>query len=153
MNNEKFCTHCGAMNQINSQYCTNCGMQINQNHVHSNMNNCNCLNEQSNTNSSDGTKLGIISLVTYFCSPVIVGTIVSVLPTSIRDEFSSLGALCPLAGIITMIIGRVKYPNNKLLKVVMWVIIVSIILSVFAFVLFLIWCHVTCMQIDASGCS
>jgi hypothetical protein len=59
----------------------------------------------------------------------------------------------PLAGIVFMIIGRVKYPSNKFLKVVMWIIIITEIVTVVAAAIIVITCFVTCATTDLSGCS
>ena len=152
MNNNIFCGSCGTQNENDAKFCTKCGMQIIQNNNYIN-NNYSMVDNRVNNNSSMGTMLGIASLLLYFVAPYLVALIAAVFPASFMDSFSSIAGLCPMSAIVIMIVGRVKYPANKLLKVVMWVIIVSIILVIICFVLFMIWCYVTCVQLDASGCS
>ena len=91
-------------------------------------------------------------MVLYFAGSAVVTLISYFFPGDSRDAFMSLSGFCPLAGIVLMIIGRVKYPTNKFLKVVMWIIIGSIILGLFLFILFVIWCYITCSTMDTSGC-
>ena len=103
-------------------------------------------------NSSNARLFGVLSLILYFAGSAVVSFISYLLPVDSRDIFMSLSGFCPLSGIVLMIIGRVKYPTNKFLKVVMWIIIGSIILSLVAFILLVIWCYVTCSNWDTSGC-
>ena len=152
MNNNKICTYCNALNQNDSKFCRNCGAQLIQNNIQQNTNNIVEEKNENNNNNSNGTKLGIISLLAYFICPVIVATIFNFLPVNVREKFSTLGGLCPLIGIIIMIVGRVKYPNNKLLKVVMWVIIISILLGIVMFIFISIWFYITCSNFS-KGCS
>ena len=162
MNNNKICPKCGT-NNINSHFCVKCGQDltfqtnevISNNNIQNNINNnikTNITDNQPTNNNSEGNILGIISLVLYFAGTTIFTYISKILPNSIGNTFSFLTGLCPLAGIVTMIIGRIKYPNNKFLKVVMIIIIGSIIFCVIAFILFVIWCYVTCSTMDTSGC-
>ena len=134
MDGNKFCTQCGAMNRSNSQFCTNCGCRFVQNNN----------NIQEKNNESDATKLGIISLILYFGAPAIITTLLGMFSLGAAAKLSVLYGLCPLAGIIVMIIGRVKYPKNKFLKIVMWVIIGPIILGLILFVLLMLWCEANC---------
>ena len=145
MENNKICPNCQTHNDNNSKFCVNCGQQLVLNN--------DIVNNQSNSiNNSEGNMWGIISLLLYFAGTTIVSLITFILPDEVKDSFSSLIGMSPLAGIVIMIIGRVKYPKNKLLKIAMWLIIGSIFLSLVAFVLFVIWCYVTCANFDKSGC-
>jgi len=101
-------------------------------------------------NNSNATLIGALSLIIYFVGSAVVTLLSYFLPGDSGNAFMSLSGFCPLAGIVLMIIGRVKYPTNKFLKVVMWIIIVSIILGLVAFILFVIWCYITCPTIDTS---
>ena len=141
MKNNIVCSNCGSNNIGDSIFCSNCGKQLMQN------------NQANNVDDSKGNILGIISLALYFGGSVLIAFILRILPVTVRDSFSTLSGLCPLSGIIIMIIGRVKYPTNKFLKVVMWIIIGTIIISLVTFIIFVIWCYVTCASVDTSGCS
>lgn len=160
MENNKICPKCGAANNDDFKFCKNCGAQTKSNNVVDNeqqniqqdINTHTIENTQINNNDSNDTKLGIISLVLYFGGTSIFSCITYLLPASFRNYFSSISGLFPLLGIIVMIVGRIKYPNSKLLKIVMWIIIASIILSMIAVILFIMWCVVTCENMDTSGC-
>lgn len=155
LENNKICPNCGTNNKSDSNFCKSCGKQFIQNgsvvdekdniHIQNNINN-------AYVKDSEGNKLGIISLVLYFIGTALISLISQHLPSTVRDDFSSLAGLCPLSGIIVMIIGRIKYPTNKFLKIVMWIIIGSIIFGLIAFIIFVIWCYVTCSNMDTSGC-
>lgn len=146
MENTRICPNCGANNKTDSNFCVSCGTKIEQNDVET-------VNNQSvKSEASNAKMLGIISLVLYFAGTTILSIVTSFLSESFSVMFSSLTGLCPILGIIVMIIGRVKYPTNKFLKVVMWIIIGSIIFSLVATVIFMIWCYVACTTINTSGC-
>lgn len=152
MENTKICAYCCVTNQSNAKFCKRCGAQLIQNNIQQN-NNITVTPNQNVNNDSEGTKLGIISLILYFCGSWIVAFLASLLPSSVRSIFSAFSGLCPLIGLVIVIVGRVNYPNNKLLKVVMWVIIASMIVGIVLIILFLIWCHITCAHTDTSGCA
>ena len=117
MENTRICPNCGANNKTDSNFCVSCGTKIEQNDVET-------VNNQSvKSEASNAKMLGIISLVLYFAGTTILSIVTSFLSESFSVMFSSLAGLCPILGIIVMIIGRVKYPTNKFLKVVMWIII------------------------------
>lgn len=158
MENSKICQKCGTINNLEAKFCQNCGTEIIQNNtvntiqnsVFQNENNNIKIDNQIKNNDHEGNKLGIISLVLYFAATIVTTVITSLLPENIGESFSALCGLCPLAGIVIMIVGRVKYPDNKLLKVVMWVIIGSIIISIILFIIFCVWCYVTCTTMKCS---
>ena len=147
MNNKK-CQNCGTENKNESKFCTQCGKPFEE-QVTDQQNN---IVQTNDNDTKTANTLATISLVLFFGGSIIIGFFSYMLPTNIRYSFSSLSGICPLAGIVTMIVGRVKYPTNKFLKIVMWIIIASIIISLIIFILFIIWCYVTCSTADYSGC-
>lgn len=164
--NNKFCPSCGKEVVEGALFCTNCGVQFSQ--TNNEVNNQNeVINEQpvieqpvvqqntidnQKSKDSNATLFGVLSLVLYFAGSVVVSLLSYLLPASSRDAFMSLSGFCPMAGIVLMIIGRVKYPTNKFLKVVMWLIIGSIILGIIAIIILFVWCYITCSSVDTSGC-
>ena len=148
----KFCTHCGNSLVPGAAFCTSCGSPVNQanNQV---VNQPVVNNVATPVDDSVGNKFAIISLLLYFAGSVVGAVIAALLPSSLRNIVSSLAGMCPLAGIVVMIVGRVKYPSNKFLKIVMWIIIGCILLGLVLFILFIIWCWVTCSTMDTSGCN
>ncbi|MEE3343389.1 MAG: zinc-ribbon domain-containing protein [Bacilli bacterium] len=151
------CSKCGTDNDINNSYCTKCGQKlINDNN---NSRELIVVEEKKNSFSIEGKKienkndieeakkLGNISLGLFFLVPIISSLLSAIFP-----PLALLSGLCPMAGIVILIIGRVKYPEDKFLKGIMWGIIVCIILAIISMILFTIWCYVTCSSIDLSGC-
>ena len=161
MSNFRMCSNCGKDNNYTFNFCSNCGMQLSKNNIGNNelynavqsIKANDAIFNQNNKYILEGNKLGIISLILYLGGFGISTFVLVFLPNSIKNYLSAIGSLFPLCGIIVMIVGRVKYPENKLLKVTMWIIIVSIILSFIAMGLFMMWCYMTCTGVDTSGCS
>lgn len=155
------CSKCGTDNDINNTFCFKCGQKL-TNEKNDSINKSREINiieehkdhfsveqkEIENTNNEgEAKKLGYISLGLFFLGPFVSSFLATIFP-----PFASLSGLCPMAGIVTMIMGRVKYPENRFLKGVMWSIIVCIILAIISIILFTIWCYATCSSINLSGC-
>ena len=156
MNNIK-CPNCGVENNSESNFCIQCGSKLVQDNSEvseqKKENNELVVNNQVvDKDEKEAKKLGIISLVLFFAGQIICSLLGALLSGYLGEAVMALGGFCPLAGIVTMIVGRVKYPNNKLLKIVMWIIITSIIISILLCILFVIWCYITCANYDYSGC-
>lgn len=137
----KKCEKCGSNNNYENKYCNNCGNELSVNN--SLENNTSFENEKTNVEVKDkiGEKLGVISLLLYFVGPMILSLFNYVLANQyVSYIISPFVGVCPLSGIVIMIIGRIKYPNNKLLKIAMWIIIVSIIFSIISAIIILISC-------------
>lgn len=163
MNGKRFCPKCGKANEMNFNFCDGCGTPLVQTNVNNNQpsvsNNQQSINsqqviddEQKQIDEHNAIILGIVSLVLYYVGGAIVLVISSLLPESARTFFSSFSGLCPLAGVITMIVGRIKYPKNTFLKVVMWIIIISIMFGIIAIILLFLMCYLTCSTMDTSSC-
>lgn len=160
--NNIYCSKCGQSNTLGSAYCTKCGKkllvtnEIQNNNIQSTPP-VETINTQrnisnNNTDDSEGNILGIISLVLYFLGPITVNLIAYYMPSSVKQYIESLTGFCPMVAILLMIVGRVQYPKNKILKIAMWVIIASVIFVIVSFILFTIWCYITCSNMDTSGC-
>lgn len=136
------CPNCGESNYSDSVFCASCGKQI-ANNIQVNSN----VNKQNNSvNNSQGDLLGVLSLILYFSGPAI-----SFLLVENASKISSFSGLLTLAGIVVMIFGRVKYPNNRILKICMWIIIVSIVIYSLLTILFVLWCYITCTTFQGWG--
>ena len=138
------CSNCGKNNSIDSNFCSGCGNKLvqnstvagEQNDIQQSTSNNDLVNNQ--TNSIDnliGNILGILSLVLCLVIPLLLSFTSS---SEVEEFFEVLTGLCIFSGINIMVIGRLKYPSSKFLKVVMWAIIVigSIILGTMAFIIF-----------------
>lgn len=136
-----YCTNCGNKLENNENFCTKCGSANKNNNIIFN-------------NSSNGNILGFISLGLYFGSGILYFFIDlnSINNTMINYWLSYLLGFCPLAGIVVMIVGRVKYPSNKLLKISMWIIIVSVLIIIVLMIFFIILWYITCNSIIVHNC-
>ena len=133
----KECPNCKTLNTGESNYCAECGAKI-ANGI---------IKEVISNNSEDENKanyLAIIGFVLYYIAPIVIPKLLTEMPKSIINTSSSFVGLCPLAAIVIMIIGRNKYPQNKLLKALMWCIIFTITISLLTFIIFFMWCMASC---------
>ena len=67
-------------------------------------------------------------------------------PEHLYNITYSLLILCPLAGIVLMIIARVKYPQSRFAKVVMWIYIVTVSISVILTIIAIVSCMIACNE-------
>lgn len=133
----KECPNCKTLNTKESNYCAECGAKI-ANGI---------IKEVISNNSEDENKanhLAIIGFVLYYIIPIVIPKLLIEMPKSLINSTSSIVSLCPLAAIVIMIVGINKYPQNKLLKALMWSIIITIAISVFTFITFFMWCMASC---------
>ena len=134
----KKCNVCGFSNNDESYFCESCGADIKD---VSPVNNISIKREPiyANTNvpaisEEDNKKANIlctISLICYFgglgFSSLFLTIFDKAAAGSIEEVIKSLSAFAGLighlAGIVLMIVARVKYPENKFSKVIMWLYI------------------------------
>ena len=149
MENNKYCTKCGTKIEEGSIYCYNCGSSLKENtqQITSQDNN------QITNKDKEGDILGVISLILYFAGSGLISALIYFLPPNTRNYLSALGGLSPLASIVVMIVGRIKYPNNKLLKIAMWTIIICTLLGIIAFIVIIVLLYLACSSmIPEGGC-
>ncbi len=104
-------------------------------------------NQASSDDNKTGNIYAVISLVLVLAFPasvVFTEVLGEYLPDVIRNLFYSVNLLVPLTGVVLMIIGRVKFPKNVFLKVLMWVYISFAIIMVIVTVVVMIACAVLC---------
>ena len=147
MENNNYCTKCGTKIEEGSMYCFNCGSPLKENTQQNTPQD----NNQIPNNDKEGNKLRLISLVLYFAGSGILSVLVSMFPQETRNYFSSLIGLCPLASIVVMIVGRIKYPNNKLLKIAMWTIIICTLIGIIAFIVIMVLIYLACSSMLPEG--
>ena len=143
------CEKCGNDINPNEKFCTNCGNPV-------------PVVEQPtpevvtspvpvDTNYITAILTAVLAIL-YFGSSLIAGIINFVIGDSgLSNAITSLAALGPLAGIILMIVTRVKYPDNKFAKVLMWIYIIQIILAIIGFILLVAFCYVMCGSCEELG--
>lgn len=141
----KYCNKCGAPLAEGVKFCTGCGNKIEQQVKKDVTNNITSPEEDKSAN-----KLGIISICMYIGGPVLsyvfsfLTTIFTIaLDNSMASLIStlvmSLGVFAiRLTSYVLMIIMRVKYPNNKFGKILMWVYIGLLLARVLVIVLIVI---------------
>ena len=143
-----FCEKCGTKLNENDLFCSNCGNKIERNNISQVTN----INSNQIEDDKKANLLCTISLILGFGSGMIYAILSSIFK-ELEPFFSSIYSLCPLASLVFMIIARVKYPNNKFAKVLMWIYIILTILGIIAFIVFAVACFIMCNSINTSGCN
>lgn len=75
--------------------------------------------------------------------------------SNLSGSLSMVLGASPITGLILMIIARVKFPQSKFAKVVMWIYIVIAILVVIATTIFIIIMAIFCSEcaVEIASCS
>lgn len=113
------------------------------------------LKNNNEENSKKGNIFAIISLLLTYGMSAISALFLQNTPHFI----DSIVSLFPLSGLVLMIIGRVNFPKNKFLKVLMWIYIINlitlIIYAIIASILLVsscIACGSECSHMNTTGC-
>ena len=139
-----YCIKCGKQLNENERFCSSCGaanVMVEQNNIQQ-TNNVQVKSTQDNANL-----LCILSLAFTYIVPAIIVCIAELT----IPEINALSGLSPLAGLVLMIVARVKYPKSVFAKVVMWIYIANIILAIIGFILLVAFCYVMCGSCDELG--
>ena len=148
-----FCTNCGAKLEEDSKFCTNCGAKLESKTENiQKVENPTITEEEANKKAN---KFCIISLVLNIVIPIIQ-TIIMLLGFYKENNYiiSLLVGLLYLAepvGLALMIYVRVKYPNNKFGKILMWIYIIEFIIGVILAIVFVVTCVNGCIN-DIRNC-
>lgn len=146
-----FCTNCGNKLLPNAKFCTKCGKQVivNQSvdsysqNIQENDYQFVDIPQESIEEINEKKKvknLCIWSLLFGFLFP----RCMFLVPDSTPGEIiSTISGLCSLAGLVLMVVARIKYPNSKFAKVVMWIYILSFILYVIFMIFIIVLCYET----------
>ena len=113
--NGKRCNRCGMVNTVDAVYCSNCGGYLDSN-----------VNNTVDKAKKRAEKMATIALYMFYVAPLFSAYLGSVAYNSLLVLVCKILILGPAFGIIVMIVGRIKYPYNNSLRVVMWAIIVTI---------------------------
>ncbi len=152
LDNSKRCPFCGTDNKSNANFCEHCGKQFGQNNIEVKEQGTIQRNDDEEINKTEGDKLGKISLLLFFVAGPLISFVTYILPSEAGAYLSALDGLCPLSAIVIMIIGRVKYPTNKLLKITMWIFIVIMIISLILLIALMAMCFISCSNMSPGTC-
>lgn len=153
-----YCKNCGKKIEDGKLECANCGTKvedkekINEGEIVNNVSpSVNDNSIKSVEDEKNANLLCVISLILYFGSSALTGLLYYVSAFS-GMSVASITSICPLAGIVLMIIARVKYPKNKFAKILMWIYIILTILTIVSVVILFAACIYACSNFDTSGC-
>lgn len=139
----KYCEKCGNKIEEGADFCTSCGNSlkpVQQNNIQKNK------QPLSPEDNKKANMLCGLSLLLSYGIPGL-GAFLSYLASSnstiiqyLGNLISSVVGLSSIAGIVIMIIVRIKYPQNTFGKVLMWVYIVEYILLIILGIVIVIAC-------------
>lgn len=141
-----FCIKCGKEIREGNQFCIYCGTPIGGSPIPKEP--ISPVKEEN----KEAQKLCIASLICMYAGSTISAVLSFIVPV-LAPLFGTCAGLSPIAAIVLMIMARIKYPNNKFAKILMWVYIAQIILAILLFIIIVVACYYTCSTIDTSGCS
>ena len=149
-----FCRFCGKELEEGSPICTNCAKPVISDKVNANTN----VEVEEPTNPKNeklANTLCMISLILFFGGEILCAGLVECLPF-LKEVFSVLAGVCPLTGIVLMIIARVKAPKNRFALILMWIYIALFIVCFIMFIIMMIFVVFMCggilTQIDWNNC-
>ncbi len=156
-----YCSNCGKEIKEDEKFCQNCGKEIVRDEnvkeevvleaervdeVNNNVEADQNLEKQKEEfDNSQANLLCTISVILTYG----VGIICCIPGLSILAEITPF---CSLAGLVLMIVARVKYPKNIFAKVLMWLYIATVIIYIVLMVAIIIACGIACANFDASSC-
>lgn len=135
------CLNCDYEIKENWKCCPKCGKELN------NLNSINPLTTDDKIVQSKNEKKVIFAFLLFSILPILMYRILFFLDIinlgSYKGSIKLLDLLYPLfniAAIITIIYGKIKYPNNKIISIIFGVLIALIIISILWVVLFYLTC-------------
>lgn len=140
------CPKCNNDNNENSNFCIYCGNQL-KNEIRL---------KDNKEDEKKSTQLLIVSIALYIGGPLItklLNLINSIMPqNSIIPTIKNILPSFSLIAIGILIYGRVKYPNNKGIKIALIVLSTIYIITIIAGIILLIACITTCSTMDTTHC-
>lgn len=145
-----FCEKCGNKLTPGDSFCTQCGAPISEQNVQ-------VITQPKTMEDPEEKKkanmLCTISLILKYGMGLITGVVAGVMSAignpssssysviaSANTVLASLTGIAGLAAFVIMIVVRVKYPKNTFGKVIMWIYIVELILSILAAIILIVAC-------------
>ncbi len=141
-----YCINCGNQILDGDSFCTNCGALANNNAPVQEPQKVTVVQTNNNTISEEDNKkanfMCILSLLLYIAAPVVLYLIDMIISFTLDKGFtffSAFSSLSHLAGLALMIVARVKYPKNTFAKVLMWIYIGLMLLSIVIVIVIIIF--------------
>ena len=155
-----YCINCGKEIDEKGNFCINCGTKVVK--TDDQQKNVTIINNYQTTKPVEAPEdkkkadtLCVISLVLMYAVPTVLTSFASAISSTSKplySIFSGLSSMSCLAGIVLMIVARVKYPHNVFAKVLMWIYIIFLGFGIIAVIVFTIACAIACHDVDTSGC-
>ncbi|MBQ8131648.1 MAG: zinc-ribbon domain-containing protein [Bacilli bacterium] len=155
-----YCKKCGKLLDQEENFCTYCGTPRST-VIQQPINNTQPMNnkvqrkpekEFTQEDKNNANLLCYISLLLTFGSDGILW-FANNIASSFGDNISGIIPLLNLVGFVLAIVARVKYPQSKFAKILLWTYVILFVLGIIAIVLFIAACMYACSTMDTSGCS
>lgn len=104
--------------------------------------------KQKQIDDKNAKVIGTVSLILFFLGSIFERILVHILPVDYHIFTYGLSRMLFFASIILIVNGRIKYPDNKFLKTVMWIMIIAFLILLVLFLIFL----AMCISADTSSC-
>ena len=75
--------------------------------------------------------MATIAILMFYLAPLLSLYIGTFSYNFLLGLFCIFLIFCPVVGVIIVIVGRIRYPDNKALRTVMWAIIITVIVILF----------------------
>lgn len=144
---ENFCTYCGTPRStaVQQPIPTNPQVMNNQGKVKSGK-------EFTPEDQNSANILCYLSLILTFGVDGILW-LANSKASPLGDSLTNLVPFLNLVGFVLIIIARVKYPQSKFAKILLWIYVILSILGILAIVLIIATCMYACSNMDTSGCN
>ncbi len=126
-----YCSKCGNKINEGNNFCTKCGFQTNQIIKAENNNQL----DNQNKETKEATILSIASILLINSSEFFLPLLYYQDPL-LNIIIDSLRIFFPIVGLFLIVIAIIKYPQNKLVKAIVWIYIICATILVFLYRIF-----------------
>ena len=143
-----FCPNCGTKAEDNAQFCGKCGNPLTQPNPQVvtvpgqgtvQVQQVVVVPVETPEEKHKGNVIGFIVVGLNYILPFLMGMIGAALDWD-SEVYSPIISICGLAALILLIYGRVTYPKNTFLKILMWLVIIGLIAVVLIVCSYIIAC-------------
>lgn len=128
-----YCINCGKKLNDSDKFCSTCGAKV-------------ILRDDSKyslESKATPNLLCVIAIILFTFCPFLFNSIANWNPI-----FESFTAFCPMSGLAILIYVRLRYPNNRIAKILLILFSILFILFLLFIIFILVSCFISCSQVD-----